>query len=412
MASPRPSTSRVDLPLIDTKHQTPYAITIMNKDKAPTILYLITKSNFGGAQKYVFELAVEAKRRGYNVAVAGGGTGEACATTGLLFEKLSAAEVDTHHITHFMRDMSIKRELLAFFAIWRLLRKIKPDVLHVTSSKAGGIGAAAGRLAGIQRIVFTSHGLTVDETWRPRWQRALIYCATWTTMRLCHQSIMITNETFKRAQNLPLMKDRVSLVHNGIQPIDFIEREEARTSLAPQLPSNTLIIGGIGELHPNKNWQAAVAALTSLPENVHLFIMGEGEERDSLDRLIKHHHLAHRAHLLGHKDKAARFLKAFDVFILPSKKEGLPYVLLEAGLAELPTIASNLPGNHDIIETGQSGLLISPAPDFIATSVSMLLRDQGMQRRLGQALHKTVTTTFSPDRMYDKTFAIYFKGKQ
>lgn len=370
------------------------------------ILYLITKSNFGGAQKYVFELAVQAKKEGYEVAVACGGTGEAGAATGHLVSLLEEANIDTFHISHFQRNMSPLDDLLALFEVWRLIRKYKPDVLHTTSSKAGGIGALAGRMAGTKKIIFTSHGLTVDEVWRPRWQRALIYIGTWFTLRLADKSIMISTETFERARRMPNMKDRVVLIKNGIAPITFLPRDVARAKLAPQIPPQTLLIGGVGELHPNKNWMAAIIAMTSLPAHLHLIIVGEGEERTSLQKLIAHHHLQNRVHLTGYLD-AAQFLKAFDIFILPSKKEGLPYVLLEAGLAELPTVASDLPGIRDIIETGETGLLVEPKPRLLATTLEMLTRDAGMRRRLGAANQAKVAKDFSIELMCEKTFALY-----
>jgi glycosyltransferase involved in cell wall biosynthesis len=103
--------------------------------------------------------------------------------------------------------------------------------------------------------------------------------------------------------------------------------------------------------------------------------------------------------------EAAHLLRAFDIFVLPSKKEGLPYVLLEAGLAGLPVVASDLPGNLDIIDTGETGLLI--APEALAGPLQMLVRDEGMRRRLGHALNAHVTTTFSLETMITKTLALY-----
>ena len=310
-----------------------------------------------------------------------------------------------------MRDMSAMSDLRALFEVWRLFRKTKPDVVHLTSSKAGGIGALAARLAFIPRIIFTSHGLTVDEVWRPRWQRALIYLGTWLTLRLAHHSIMISTETFDRARHMPFMSDRVSLIKNGIAPMPLMEKLSARKVLAPQVPQKEFWIGGLGELHPNKNWEVAITALTSLPPRVHLVIIGEGEDHLQLESTISALKLTGRVHLIGYVDGASQYLEAFDLFILPSKKEGLPYVLLEAGLAGLATVASDLPGNRDIIETGQTGILVEPNPDLIATSLEFLYRDEGMRRRLGQALENSIRNSFSIETMFQKTFTLYDSSK-
>lgn len=377
------------------------------QQKAPTkILYLITKSNFGGAQKYVFELAVAAKKDGHEVVVGCGGTGEAGATLGSLANKLTAADIPVYPIKNFMRNMSLLNDIKSFFEVWRLIRKQKPDILHVTSSKAGGIGALAGRLTLKPKIIFTSHGLTVDEVWRPRWQRILIYISTWFTLQLAHNNIMISTETFERARKMPGLKNKILLIKNGIAPIEFLDKAAARAKLAPQVPQRATWIGGIGELHPNKNWAAAIIAMSTLPKKAHLIIIGAGEEFTKLKQLITQHDLVDRVHLLGYID-GAQYLKAFDIFILPSKKEGLPYVLMEAGLAGVATIASDLPGNRDIIETGQTGLLVEPTPQQIATSLEMLIRDEGMRRRLGSNLSEIIKERFSVQRMYSETFATY-----
>jgi glycosyltransferase involved in cell wall biosynthesis len=338
---------------------------------------------------------------GWGAAAARGGP-----ATARLVTELQTANIPVLQIEHFMRNMSPLRDIKAFFEVWRLLRKEKPDILHLSSSKAGGIGALAGRLAGTKRIIFTSHGLTVDETWRPRWQRILIYLSTWATLRLCHQSIMINTETFKRASNMPGLRDRVTLIKNGIAPITFLSRTAARAKLAPHLPRKALWIGGIGELHPNKNWSIAIEALANLPAHIHLFIIGEGEEREKLTQLTIQRGLQDRVHLPGFLI-GAPYLPAFDVFLLPSLKEGLPYVLLEAGLAGLPVVASDLPGNRDIIDSGETGLLVTPTANELTASLQILCRDEGMRRRLGTTLQEHVTTHFSTNSMFTATEACY-----
>lgn len=370
--------------------------------KTNTILYLITKSNPGGAQKYLYDLAVAAHNAGNNVIVACGGHGA-------LVNNLQNTGIQVIEVRNFARDISILKDIGASFEIITLLFKIKPDVFHVTSSKAGGLGSLLGRLLFVPQVIFTSHGLTTDEVWRPRWQRLIITFTTWLTLCLAHRTIMISTDTYERAKNMPLLKNKISLVQNGISPISFIDKKLAREKLG-QLPKQAIWIGGMGELHPNKNWSAAIKAMNNLPPKAHLLIIGEGEERAVLENLIEKEQLTKRVHLLGYLD-GAQYLTAFDIFILPSKKEGLPYVLIEAGQACLPVVASDLPGNHDIIETGETGLLVEPTPQLLSATLSMLVRDEGMRRRLGNKLKEKVTKDFSIERMLEETLRIYESNK-
>lgn len=378
---------------------------------APKIIFLITKSNFGGAQKYVYELALAAHARGWLVTVACGGTGKKKAEMGLLAIKLREAEIPVVPINNFMRDMSANNDLFALIDVWRLLRDERPDILHVTSSKAGGIGALAGRITGVPKIIFTSHGLTIDEVWRPLWQRIFIFIGTWFTITLAHCSIMISTETYKRIRHTLGLRKKVVLIKNGIAPVDFMTKEVAQKELELDLPPGHFLIGGIGELHPNKNWSVAITTLASLPTHLHLAIIGGGEEYESLKEQSQKLGVADRVHLLGYVPDADCYLKAFDLFMLPSKKEGLPYVLLEAGLAGLPVIASDLPGNRDIIESGTHGFLVEPTKKMLSISIEMLLRDEGMRRRMGAALQEKVMAEFSITHMNEATFELYGSSK-
>lgn len=371
------------------------------------IAYLITKSNYGGAQKYTFDLATAAEKKGHSVLVACGGTGEDNASTGLLVEKLEASHIEVRVIHNFLRDVSITKDVRSFFEILSLLHKERPDVLHISSSKAGAIGVLAGRFVGIKRIVFTIHGLPADESWRPRWQRLLIAGVTWLTIYLTHATITISKEDFERLSNQSGIKQKIKRIRNGVEPISFLSADLAKSQLVPQIQPNTILIGGVGELHPNKNWSLLIHALTTLPKNVHICIIGEGEERGQLELLAEKLQVSERVHLVGYQENVATLLSAFTMLVLPSKKEGLPYVILEAGTASLPVITSDLPGTREIIETGMNGILIEQTPNMLSASIQILLRDEGMQRRLGFELNKTVLNGFSQTAMVENTLEVY-----
>jgi len=128
------------------------------------ILFVITKSNWGGAQRYVFDLATNLPKDKFEVVVAFGGTGEPGAQTGMLHKKLEGAGVRTITLTYFTRNIFLLFDIRAFFELISLLRKERPDILHLNSSKAGGFGSVAGRVTLIPNIIFTSHGLALQRT--------------------------------------------------------------------------------------------------------------------------------------------------------------------------------------------------------------------------------------------------------
>jgi hypothetical protein len=151
------------------------------------IIYLITKSNFGGAQRYVYDLALGARAAHHDVLVCSGGVG-------VLTEKLNSAQVRTRGIPSLQRDISLAGEWKSLLTLVRILREERPDVLHLNSSKAGLLGGLAGRLVNIlnfflrrprMRIIFTGHGWAFNEDGGDV-QRFLIGIGHWLTIFFAH----------------------------------------------------------------------------------------------------------------------------------------------------------------------------------------------------------------------------------
>lgn len=307
------------------------------------ILFVITKSNWGGAQRYVYDLATSLPKDQFEVVVVFGGTGEVGAHTGLLAERLKEAGVRTIFIESFTRDMGVFRDISAFFELLRVIKKEKPHVLHLNSSKAGGIGSVVGRIAGIRRVIFTAHGFAHNEM-RPRYQRVLIWILSWFTILFVHKIIVLSYYELKRAPVI-FSRRKMLVVHNGIDmQMPFGSGETIRRAF----PVGTHITGTIGELNRNKNQIALVEQAKNDP-NMYVAIVGEGEDKKFLEEKIKEYGLEARVKLFGFMP-ASEVFKGFDVFALPSIKEGLPYVLLEAKAAGLPIVANRVGGVGEILD--------------------------------------------------------------
>ncbi|KKT16272.1 MAG: Second mannosyl transferase [Parcubacteria group bacterium GW2011_GWB1_43_6] len=371
------------------------------------ILYGITKSNFGGAQRYVFDLATETQKKGHDVAVMLGGTGKASAPSGLLESKLQEARVRTIFVKSFMRDVSIWRDKNSLFELIRIFRWEKPDIVHLNSSKAGGLGMVAARITGVRRIIFTSHGLAYDED-RNLLVKGIIWLATWATFLLAHGVIVISKDTFDRARQLPFCSKKIHLIYNGIREVNLKTRNEAVKEL--KITASPAVVA-LGELVRNKGYRYLIEAIDLLKQRnraMMLYIMGDGDERQSLEKLITEKALEDQVHLLGYVPNGPLYLKAFDIFTLTSVKEGLPYVLLEAAQAELAVIGSEIPGITDIIENGVNGILVPPRdPETLLSSLILLHENPDLRKRLGANLKASIQENFSFEKMVENTFQLY-----
>ncbi len=365
------------------------------------VLFVITKSNFGGAQHYVYDLARELPRAEFEAVVACGGAGT-------LVEKLIEAGVRTILLPSLARDISLLRDVQSFFALWKLFLVERPDVVHLNSAKASGLGGLAARLAFVPRIIFTAHGWAFNED-RSLLSRTAIKIFSWLTVILTHKTIAVSEAVRDDTQNWPFITGKVATVHNGTEGVGRLSREDARKVLG--LPFDVFIVGTIAELHPNKGLPYAIEAIAKLSQkhpDVYYAILGDGEEKARLNALLEAQGLRGRVFLHGFVKDASHYLKAFDCFVLPSVKEGLPYVILEAGLAELPTIATSVGGIPEVIEDQKTGLLV-PAKnaDALADAINKLITSPALRTSLGTSLHEKVLHDFSLNNMTANTLKLY-----
>jgi glycosyltransferase involved in cell wall biosynthesis len=255
--------------------------------------------------------------------------------------------------------VSAGHDVSSLFELISIYKRERPQVVHLNSSKAGGVGALAARIAGVPRIIFTAHGWPFWEK-RGRVSRTLMWLASWATVLLSTKTIVVSEYDRAVALRMPFAKKKIVRIYNGIdESLPLAEGERIRSAF----PSQARITGTIGELNKNKN---QIALVEEARKNPHLFvaIVGEGEERGALEAKIREYGLSDRVKLFGFLP-AAEVLKGFDTFALPSKKEGLPYVLLEARAAGLPIEANRVGGIGEILD----------APDLHEFSLSHMLKE-------------------------------------
>lgn len=389
------------------------------------ILYLITKSNFGGAQRYVFDLATAMQDLGHDVVVGFGGDGA-------LATKLAKAGVRTVSIPELERDMNPIADLKSFFRILDLINDEHPDVVHLNSSKMGGLGAVAARLwNGLMhveriiynekhsaRIIFTGHGWAFNED-RSDLSRFVIGIAHWITITLAHETIAVSQKTREQVIKLPMVWHKVTVVHNGIGEVKTLPRDEAQEVLFGDkketwLSEKPIIIGTIAELHKNKGLSYAIEGMAQLKKQTTrpfiYVIVGEGEEKTALEQMITKLELEHIVYLGGYKEDAAKLLFAFDIFLLPSITEAFPYVILEAGRVGVPVIATPVGGIPEIIDDMHSGILIqSKNAGEITRACSHLIEEPTRRRDFGIAIKEQISNRYNMEMMIDKTLAVYTK---
>jgi glycosyltransferase involved in cell wall biosynthesis len=273
----------------------------------------------------------------------------------------------------------------------------------------GLLGGLSGRLCGVPKIIFTAHGLASNED-RAFLSRKFFLFLHWLTIALSHTTIAVSRKTKSDLDKLPFISQKIFVVYNGIEKINFEPKFAAQKyicDLAKTEPS-PLMIGTISELHRNKGLDFLISACKSLPDGVSVYILGDGEEKEKLSGMVEELGLQKKIHMLGRVEDASKYLKVFDIFTLTSRTEALPYAVLEAGAAGCAVLASRVGGIPEIVENGESGILVTPGdiPE-IERALNFLIQKKEKRQGFGEHLREIVEREFSASEMVSRTEKFY-----
>lgn len=371
------------------------------------ILYIITQAEFGGAQRYVYDLATNLGDD-FDVAVAIGeikGSDE-------LARRLAAKNIRVIRLKHLVREISIWQDLSAICEIEKIIKKEKPEIVHLNSTKAGFVGSLAAWLAGKKfKLVYTIHGWIFLEPLSPARKR-LYLALEKISARICDALIVLSQSELRAGLDKYICPPKkINLVPHGLTPPDFLPREIAREKL--NIRPDEFCIGTIANFYPTKGLPYLIEAAAKLKNKNHsakFLIMGDGIERAYLEALMTKYDLADNVILAGQITDAAAYLKAFDIFALPSLKEGLPYAILEAMNAGLAIVATSVGGIPEMIGNGRDGLLVPPKnSDELAGAIEKLIDSPEWRASLGKNAVETVKNKFNLAAMLEGTKKTYQK---
>ena len=357
------------------------------------ILYLITDGELGGAQKYVLDLAKNF-----------GGIIACSKNNAWLKQESEQNQIDFQTLKFLKRPILVVHDILAFFEILFLIKKIRPDILHLNSSKAGFLGSIAGWLCGV-KVLSTAHGFVFNEPHAKSVKKILFLLEKFASIFRDH---IITVSEFEKNQAIKarlIAPEKISAIHYGVKDINFLNKNEARWKL--KLPLDKFIIGTIANFYHTKGLDVLIDSAILNNNNLIFAVIGDGPERKKIVGSITRNNLINKFLLLGSLKNAASYIPAFDMFVLPSRKEGLPYVLIEALKGSVPIVATNVGGIPELI--GQAGIMVeSDNPQELADAISKLMDDTEELQRLSK-IGRDQSQKFSLETMLHETAQVYEK---
>ncbi|MGC1463978.1 MAG: glycosyltransferase family 4 protein [Terracidiphilus sp.] len=334
---------------------------------------------------------------------------------GALFDRIAADEKVDSIAIPMKREIAPISDLISLFRIWRVLRRLRPDMVEFGTPKAGLLGTIAARLCGVPRRVYMLRGLRLETA--TGLKRRILLAAERMASRCAH--VVVCNSGSLRAQALALGVAPASKLHllgegssHGVDTEQYSPGESDVRSRY-DLPSDAKVVGFVGRLTRDKGVPELVEAFDTIlraEPKAHLLLVGWFDASDDLlgnDVRVKIENHS-RIHLTGFQECAADFYRAMDVMVLPTWREGFPNVVLEAAATGIPVVTTLSTGSRDSVVPEVTGLLIPPGyPEAISEAVVKLLRDPERRLRMGQAGRAWVLEHFNDERVLGLTAAHY-----
>lgn len=361
------------------------------------IVYIITRSDWGGAQANLFDLIQYAHRHAYECHLIVGEEGR-------LSEQVRTLGVPISLVPTLVQPIHPWKDMLATRAIIQRLREIKPDMVHLHSSKAGIVGRIAAHITGIPAI-FTVHGWAFTEGVSPL-RRAISlplerWIAPWSKRMICvseydHQLAL----KYKVGHG-----EQLVTIHNGIPDVEARNRAVYKEWDKKLDPMRCVMVARFSS---QKDYATLLHAASQVEVPLELNLVGQGELMDSMRHLVKELQLDRQAHFLASRSDIPDILVHNDLFVLTTNYEGFPISILEAMRAGLPVIASDVGGVREAVIDGVTGYLV-PRGDIeaVRNRLEKLANDPGLRTRMGKAGRQRFLQHFTAQHMLERTFELY-----
>lgn len=343
------------------------------KDGLKVVMVLSNaQASAGGTQRQAISLANQLESQGLSVSIV---------------SKSEGVKGEINKNVKFIRLPRLRLLPGSFFfsfIIWAAINRKRFQIIHAHNASLGVVSSLVGWLLR-KKVVIKIPGMKyVDYLNGVSISRQL---RRWILTRKANRFIAVSTDMVQALQNVGIAPEKIALIPNGV---GLTTLNHNRTALKPKLLGNAelKVVLFVGRLVEDKGLDRLITVWASMPshDRAALLIVGDGPLRKDLESQAKGLRLLPSVGFLGHQRDVSAFYSMADLFVLPSRTEGVSNSLLEAMASGLPVVASDVGGNRDIIEHGQSGLLVDweNIPACVQV-LSTLLSEAGLRSRIGSA---------------------------
>jgi glycosyltransferase involved in cell wall biosynthesis len=353
------------------------------------LLYIITLAEYGGAQAHLSEL-MRGFHRKFELHLA-------TSSEGPITAQARELGVTVHLLAGLQRAINPLDDLRSVVACRSLLTSLRPDLVHLHSSKAGLIGRVAAWAEGVP-VVFTAHGWGFKPG-VPLARRAVVWGSERAVADLAHRIICVSE--YDRALALRYGigdRERLVTIHNGLA----LEAPQATPGAA-----GDVTFAMTARFQEPKEQSLLLRAFAAAAPEARLAFIGDGPQLAASKELAENLGIADRVSFYGDRGDVPALLARAHVFVLLSRYEGLPISILEAMRAGLPVIASGVGGVPELLRHGDTGFLVPNEVRAVAGAVATLAASPELRQRMGAAGRRRFAQEFALDQMLSRIEAVY-----
>lgn len=281
-------------------------------------------------------------------------------------ELQTSGKVNLIYLEDLQRALSAKHDAAAIRQTLRVIRDIRPDIVHCHSSKGGIIGRAAAKLGGVRKVFYTPHAYAFDSPEFSKTKRELfVQAERWASRLATTCTFNVSEGEYRNAIKHHIDKPgKFDVIYNGVPDAPHPSREKARAELGLDgiVPADSPVVGCAAWLDARKDPMTFVRIaeqVVAQRPDTHFVYIGNGDLHDEVMAYIRQHHLDGNVHVLDYREDASTLVSAFDVYLLASLYEGMPYSLIEAVQAGVPIAATRTTGNDEVVVPGTNGALFA-----------------------------------------------------
>jgi glycosyltransferase involved in cell wall biosynthesis len=386
----------------------------LSEQKPVKVLRVIARLNVGGPALHVAYLTAGLSEHGYETTLVAGTLARGEESMASVAEERG---VKIEVVEDLHREIALWRDARAIIRLARLIRRERPTILHTHTAKAGAVGRIAALLSGDARppiIVHTFHGHVLRGYFNPLITLAFRTLERWLAA-MTTVLVAVSPEVRDDLVRLGVAPaSKFVVVRLGIElgeriGADDDARRETRRLIG--LAPDAFVVGWVGRMTAVKRTEDVVRALRRLVDrdvDAYLCLVGDGPDREDLERYAHELGVIKRCLFVGYQDDVSRYYNAFDVLILPSVNEGTPVSVIEALAAQRPAVATRVGGVPDVVRDGIDGFLVDPGDaDALAERLAELAADPERRARMGAEGRSRVLERYAVARLVDDIDRLY-----